>query len=637
MTVARRIQLTRAYLATSAVVGAVLVWFAFANVHHAWGVAVASVAALVALWRWRGVFSRARVVLWLEERMPELRYSLVALAYEPETRFKGELESRVLAANARRPFVMAGARLIGVPAALLLTMQLVVRPLLARTDLLAPTSGRIAVGGRAGARASFNALVTPPAYSGQKVSRVTNPSTIAALVGSELQFDGAVDARATMPTRPTVLRLGRGDGERLVALEPRQDSVPRVVLASPARDTVLARASGVIRLSASARDDIGLTSGWFEMIVSSGDGEAFKFRSGVIARTAADNARELALNADVRLDTLDLKPGDIVHLRAVARDGNPAADADGGSSETRTLRIYRRGEDDSVAVEAAPPPEVGKSELSQRMLIIMTEALVSKMRSLPRVPSKAEATSIAREQARLRKRVGQIIFTRLTGEEDADDAEGALADTLSPMEALLRAADSATGADAGASLEPEEGDAPIVAVNRPLLEAFNAMWEAERKLGVVEPRAALPHMRAALAAIQRARAAERLYLRGRPPKIVLDIAKIRLSGKRDGINPADRSPRASALSASLARQARFHAALEMLGSDSVAVRSAAVDTLTLLRIDALGDAPSLSVALSSAIDDLRSGRDATASLRAARRALNGASRSGPTSRWSGQW
>jgi hypothetical protein len=262
----------------------------------------------------------------------------------------------------------------------------------------------------------------------------------------------------------------------------------------------------------------------------------------------------------------------------------------------------------------------------------MTEKLVTQVRTLARPAFSAESRNIAQEQARLRKRVGQIIFTRLTGEEDADDAEGALADTLSPMEALLRAADSATGAEVGEHLEEGE-DSPIVAVNRPLLEAFNAMWEAERRLGIIEPRQALPHMRAALAAIQRARAAERLYLRGRPPKIVLDLARIRLSGKKEGIDPADRSPRASAMSAQLSRQARFSLALRLLAADSA---SAAIDTLTMLRVEALSDQPAFASALSSAVNDLRSGRDATATLRAARHTLIGAPRSGATTRWSGQ-
>jgi len=107
---------------------------------------------------------------------------------------------------------------------------------------------------------------------------------------------------------------------------------------------------------------------------------------------------------------------------------------------------------------------------------------------------KGESRNIASEQSRLRKRVGQIIFTRLTGEENADDAKDALADTLSPGDALLKAASDATGVEwrihgqRGRGLSRRR-------VNRPLLEAFNAMWDAERRLGIGEPKQALPYMK----------------------------------------------------------------------------------------------------------------------------------------------
>ena len=641
MTIAQRVAATRAYLAVAAIVGAATLYFALRNLHPVYGVSLASAAAIAALWRWRGVFSQQRVALWLEERLPEMRYALVALAEDPDSRFRPALEARIRTADARRVMVNAGLRLVGVPMILLAVTQLAVRPLVERATGAGASASRRASGGRRGAATgadAFEATVTPPAYARLKTDTLANPTTIAALVGSEIRFAGSYTDRATMPKRPTVLRLGAGAGaganERLVALEPRADSLPRVVLSLPARDTVLASAGGVVTLSASARDDIGIVSGWFEMIVSSGDGESFKFRNAVIARTSANGARELEITAVLHLDTLDLKPGDIMHLRAVARDANPASDAELGSSETRTLRVYRRGESDSVEIEALPPPEVGDSELSQRMLIMMTGSLVSQTRSLPTATFKTESRSIGTEQSRLRKRVGQIIFTRLTGEENADDAAGALADTLSPADALLKAASDATGAGLGNPTEAEGEDAPVVAVNRPLLEAFNAMWEAERRLGISEPRQALPYMKAALAAIQRARAAERLYLRGRPPKIVLDIARIRLSGRKDGIDPAPRSSRASAVAATLARQARFSSALVLLSRDSAA---AAIDSLTLLRVDALTEQPVVAAALSAAISDLRAGRDATASLRSARRALTGAPQAGASSRWSGQW
>ncbi len=634
MTVAQRIEATRGYLAVSALAGSVLVFFAILGLRPAMGLTLPSMGAAAALWVCRGVFSRTSVVLWLESRLPELRFALVALAENPHSRFRAAFEARVLGTDARPVVAKAALRMVGVPLALLAGTEFVARPLLDRLTIpsdvaTAPSETRSLLG--AGRRA-YTAVVIAPAYSRIATQTLRNPTAIEGLVGSEIRFSGAFDDRRLMPKRPEAVVLVRDGEEQLVTLEPRPDSAPRVVLSLPARDSVLPRADGVVALAASVRDDIGITSGWFEMIVSSGDGESFKFRNAVIARTSAGNSRELQLTAALRLDTLDLKPGDIIHLRAVARDANPAADAEAGSSETRTLRVYRRGESDSVDIEAMAPPETGKSELSQRMLIMMTEKLATQVRTLARPAFASESRNIAVEQARLRKRVGQIIFTRLTGEEDAGEAEGALADTLSPMEALLRAADSATGADAGEHLEEGE-DSPVIAINRPLLEAFNAMWEAERRLGVIEPRRALPHMKAALAAIQRARAAERLYLRGRPPRIVLDIARIRLSGKKEGIEPAVRSPRASAVTAQLTRQAQFSIALELLASDSV---SAAIDSLTLLRVDALSDQPAFASALSAAVNDLRSGRDATASLRVARRALTGSPTQGVRLRWSGQ-
>ena len=636
MTVARRVLTARAFLAAAAIAGAALVFAAARALHPAYGIAIAPVAAFAALWWWRGVFSTNRVVLWLEERVPAMRYALAALVDAPDTRFRPVLEARIRAADFARPLALAGVKLIGVPLLLLLAIVLVVRPLAARVATN-PTAARILGVDRSSSPdargdARFVATVSPPVYAGGRAMRLENPTSIVALVGSGIRFSGAWTAETTMPAQPAVFRLQGSGGQRIVAFEPRADSAPRVVLELPSRDTVLPVARGRIPLVASARDDIGIVSGQFEIIISSGSGESFKFRSATFGRAAAGNTRDLRLATVLDLDSLKLEPGDIVHLRAIARDANPQPGVEAGSSETRTLRVFRPGEADTSAIEAAAPPEVGKSELSQRMLIIMTEKLVAQMRRLSRDAVRKESGSIAQEQARLRKRVGQIIFSRLTGEEgDEHDADEAMADTVDPGQALLRAAEAATNIDV---LEHVEGnDSPVIAVNRPLLEAFNAMWEAERRLGIVEPRQALPFMRAALDAIQKARAAERLYLRGRAPRIVLDIERIRLQGKKEGIDPLGRSARASALAAQLQRQSRFHAALGLLPADP----AAAIDSLILVRVDVLADNPRLAAALEQAIDDLRSGRDATTTLRAARRELVGAPTSRRATSWSGGW
>ena len=108
-----------------------------------------------------------------------------------------------------------------------------------------------------------------------------------------------------------------------MALEPRPDSVPVVRLLAPARDTVMRTARGALRLSAEAHDDIGLATAAFEYIVSSGEGESFKFKSGTLGTRRIDSEKDVKQDASLDLDAMSLKPGDMVHLRAVARDEFP--------------------------------------------------------------------------------------------------------------------------------------------------------------------------------------------------------------------------------------------------------------------------------------------------------------------------
>ena len=114
---------------------------------------------------------------------------------------------------------------------------------------------------------------------------------------------------------------------------------------------------------------------------------------------------------------------------------------------------------------------------------------------------------------------------------------------------------------------------------------------------------------------------------------MVDIAKVRLAGKRDGLAPAARAPRTADDAATTRRAARFDAALGRLAVD----QPGAVDSLLVLRSELLTDAPRVAVPLGVAIDALRRGRDATAPLVQARRALLGASeaRAG-LSAWGGQ-
>jgi hypothetical protein len=331
---------------------------------------------------------------------------------------------------------------------------------------------------------------------------------------------------------------------------------------------------------------------------------------------------------------MSLRPGDILHLRAVARDRNNVTGPGVGASETRTLRIARSDEYDSVAVDGAPPPDPEQNALSQRMLLLLTEALERRRRSLQRPVLVGESRNIAMEQARLRRRVGEIVFTRL-GEssiEEGDAFNKRLDRPVNP-DSVLAAAERATTVQAGATLERNEDETPLVALNRPLLEAYNYMWNATTALEVAEPGKAIPWMHKALDALQVARAAERVYLRGRSRAVVVDIERVRLSGKDKGA-PVPRAPRVAADPVRLARLARFDAALAIARS----APAAAADSLLLVRLDLVDHDASAMRAVEAAANALRRTGDATAALVRARRALAGPPpRRAPLTAWSAPW
>jgi hypothetical protein len=427
-----------------------------------------------------------------------------------------------------------------------------------------------------------------------------------------------------MPASAQVLRLKQDARERLLLLEPRGDSVPVVLLEHPVRDTVLRAPTGVVPLAAHFRDDFGLAEGWWELVVSSGEGENFKFRSMVVGRAGFANAKTGDRAWRLVLDSLGLAPGDLVHVRAVGRDGNTVTGPGIGGSDTRTIRIARASEYDSLAVEGLPPPDTLTALLSQRMIILLTEALEKKRPRIPREELVAESRKIAVDQNALRRQVGDIIFSRLEdlgGEGEHSHDDGHDHGALSPDD-LLKAAEEATAKSGAETLDFAEGESPVIAINRPLLEAYNAMWDASRELGVADPKRALPHMYAALAAIQRARLAERFYLRGRTREVVVDLAKVRLAGKKDGIGPGARAPRTSEDLARARRAERFDAAMSLLASGGPVGQG--VDSLLLLRAELIGADPAAAAPLGDAIDALRAGRDATGFLVSARRALAGA-------------
>ena len=128
--------------------------------------------------------------------------------------------------------------------------------------------------------AGLVATVRAPVYAGGKSVRIESPASITALVGSTVTLDAPGssagisvdigDARHTVQggedrwtstftvgPKPTLVRLRHSSGERIIALEPRPDSVPAVRLLTPLRDTVMRVARGSMSLSAEVHEICG--------------------------------------------------------------------------------------------------------------------------------------------------------------------------------------------------------------------------------------------------------------------------------------------------------------------------------------------------------------------------------------------
>ncbi|MDB4881761.1 MAG: hypothetical protein JWL95_527 [Gemmatimonadetes bacterium] len=623
---------------------AAIVYAALAMPHadRDWRVVPPVLAGLIVsgslLWRARHVWSASRVALWVEEQLPALQYALVTTLEQGRTLPAAGIESLIarhdiggVSRNAATRAVLPALVAATLAALLMYAAPTASRigPRNARGDAGPPPGGARSAGSRV---AQLVVQVTPPAYTRAPSSTLTDPSSVAALVGSRVVVRGRGDApgvegtlvgatisatpaengwsvAVVMPATPAALTLrDRGD-ERIIVLTPRADDAPRVVLTSPQRDSTLRLARLMLRLSASASDDIGLSNGHFEYLVSTGSDELFTARTLTSPVTRFGGAERGSLSASLDLASLGLKQGDVVSIRAVVEDGNTLGGPGLATSDTRTFRIARAGEYDSVAVDGAGPTAGDSSALSQRMLIAMTEKLVREQRSLARVERTRRATEIAAMEDRIRSRVHDILYA---AEAHADDV----------------GADSAGPA---ATEAPADDESRLRNPN--LAEAYDALWEAVRSLRIAEPAPALPPMRRAAAALDRARVANRLYLRGTPPTVVVDLARVRMTGKEKGIGSV-RTPRAPEDLSRARLTVSFGEALALIPARP----AAAVRQFTLLQADALAIAPSFASALGDAVDAMRRGRDPAPALQRARRMLTGAPESAPgLTNWSGGW
>jgi len=586
------------------------------------------------LWRGRYVLSKRRVALWMEERYPSLQYALVTASDPLVTLGKGILEAEIDRSNidtflrpaVLTPIIYAGVALSVMAGAFAAALTLasgrtdtVVHDAPQKMGVSTPIANRLL---------GLSIRVKPPAYTGREVSNFDDPSAVTALIGSSVTVLGNGRPRGIVarlgdqnlgvneigrkwavqfiaPATATTISLTDRGYDRVLAIIPVTDRPPVVVLTEPSRDTVWRHVpSGSINFTARATDDVGLSSGHIEYTVTTGSGEIFRSRTSSLSDIEFGNSASGQLHASIALQQLALTEGAILSVRAVVSDNNTLTGPSTSTSDTRTFRVARADEYDSLAVEAAPPPPTERSLLTQRMLIVSAESLLKTRPTLGAHDYVASSGRIGADQADLRKKVYNILY-------EQDEA----------------------GGDSGVEGDDEELD-PQLVLNHDLKQAYDAMWDAERSLNIGEINIALPFMKKAASALDRARLANRLYLRGRTPRVVVNIEKVRLTGKDKGQQniAAGKRPRADTTSAQLNRS--LDAALAIATSEPAHF----IDALTRLRAQSTAANSAFATSLGEAVDALRAGKDATSVLVRARRALLGAPRVGDPSRpWEGVW
>lgn len=563
---------------------------------------VAASGAAMWIW-WRGRYARSplRVALWIEERQRDLRYALVTVldpgvANVPvaaellQAANQAEIEVTVRRATRRLLGRAASwAALVGAG------LYLAWRTLPGSIGMARP--GASGSGPATGSRLTpLTAEVMPPGYSGLSPVRIGEPQAVTALAGSMLTLssDGPPEGVAGVVGADTLRAVRRGNGwaitlrlggepgviglvdrtfHRLVSLEPQSDSVPAVTLTLPARDTTYRTLpSDPIVLEARATDDLGLASGHWEYLITSGAGEQFETvaRDGPVMRW--DGARNAILRATLRLDTLHLTPGSVLNLRAVVQDANDVTGPGRGVSDTRTLRLATL--EDSSAAALEPPIPIDQMWISQRLLNLRTDTLVRDRRRMTGSVFADRAMSYSNTQLQIRERVLAVV-------------------------ALLE--DDGVG-----------GSAPTEE-SRQLRVAGEEMFAARIQLATALADSAQPHMRRALEILDEIRTARRYHLRGVVRPAPVDLARARLTGRErgapatsGGLPPLEDSDR------ELAHRLERLVALERGAPE------AARDSLVFLRAAVLRSRPVLARALAEALSRLRDGAPVEAALVPAR-------------------
>ena len=413
-------------------------------------------------------------------------------------------------------------------------------------------------------------VITPPAYTGRRMREQTIfPLQVeeGALLNWEVETSGAVDTvlflfndttrwllrpvntgktawRLSLPAvHPGFYQVRVGSQlSDLYKLEIIKDEPPKITIRTPKAYTLLDYGESTrIPLLVKLQDDYGISETAVMATVSSGKGEAVKFREQELrwekGFTGGQSVYDLSKTLD--LSALGLKPGDELYFYCRAKDNH------GQEARSDTYIISLADTAQLMSLEGLTVATDIKPEFfrSERQIIIEAEQLLKEKDTLDVTAFKNKSNDLGIDQKLLRLRYGKFL-----GEEAEEGGPGG--DANGEVEKPGAFGDGAKILDAYTDKHDNAEDATYFtpAVKAQLKATLTEMWNAELRLRTYKPQEALPFAYKALRLLKDLQQQSRSYVAKTGVKTTpLNPAK-RLTGELGAIQvPVQRAARGEGL------------------------------------------------------------------------------------------
>lgn len=416
--------------------------------------------------------------------------------------------------------------------------------------------------------------INPPAYTGRAIREQSEFSLRVeegAIVNWEITTQGQVDSlvfffndtlvrrpiragkevwRLTMPVRWAGFYQVKLDNKMsdLYKLELLKDQPPKITILTPHAYTVIDYGESTrVSLGVRIQDDYGIDSAAVAATVSSGKGEAVKFKQQEF-RWDVRGGRSYTLSKTLDLTALGMKPGDELYFYCKARDNH--------GQEARTdMYIVALADTaqlmslDGMTMSTDVKPEYFRSE---RQIIIDAEQLLRRKDTITVKDFNERSNDLGLDQKLLRLRYGKFLGEEAEegepgGEGGASEGEdgrahgGSAGDVGDAKKILDAFTDKHDNAEDATYFEP--------AIKQQLKATLTEMWNAELRLRTGKPQEALPFAYKALRLLKDLQQQSRAFVAKTGVKVTPLNPARRLTGELKGIDaPMQRVEKAGGLS-----------------------------------------------------------------------------------------